>query len=311
VPVIYSPPIIAPIPFLDLDPAGDPDALAAELRAAAVDTGFWYIKNHGVDPRIVDDAFAAVRRFFDLPLEAKERVPRTPTTKGYEGNEKHYTDPGSAPDVKESWNCGWDRGPATPAFAANKWPAELPDPLFKDTIETYYRAVDAVAARLIPVIARSLGLPDDFFAEAFRYPGTSLRVLTYPPHPEQPKFNQLGAGAHTDGGIITILAQDDCGGLEILNPKGDWIAAQVIPQTFVVNIGDTLARWTNDLYRSSLHRVKNNAGRTRNSMAFFYSPTYYTEIACLPQCLAPGETPKYEPVISGEYSAYRLKRARK
>lgn len=310
--VLYTPPKVAPIPVIDLDPARAPEAIAAEIRTAAVDTGFFYVKNHGVVQTTVDDAFDACVRFFDLPLEAKERIPREPTTKGYEGMEKQHLDTGSAPDLKESWNCGLDRGPVTPGFATNKWPAELPDAAFRTPIETYVRAVDGVAARLMPLIARSLGLAPDYFAETFRYPSVSLRCLCYPPQPENPKFNQMGAGAHTDGGAITILAQDDCGGLEIQNVYGEWLRAEVIPGTFVVNIGDTLARWTNDLYRSSVHRVMHAlVKRTRYSMAFFYSPSYYTRIECIPTCLGPGETPKYEPVIAGEHAAYRLSRSRK
>jgi isopenicillin N synthase-like dioxygenase len=310
-PVLYTPPKIAPIPVIDVDPARDPEAVAAEIRKAAIESGFFYIKNHGVDPATVDAAFNACARFFALPLEAKERIPRTPTTKGYEGMEKQHLDPGSAPDYKESWNCGWDRGPRTPGFAENKWPAELPDALFKDPIETYYRAVDGVAQRMMPLFARSLQLPADYFAEMFRYPGTSLRVVSYPPQPENPKFNQMGAGAHTDGSAFTILAQDDCGGLEVQGPDGDFLRAEVIPNTFAVNIGDTLARWTNDLYRSTVHRVMHAlTPKTRQSMAFFYSPGYYTRIECIPTCLRPGEKPKYEPVTMGEHSNYRLSRSR-
>jgi len=310
-PVLYTPPKVAPIPIIDVSPSLPPDAVAAEIRTAALDTGFFYIKNHGVDQALVDAAFTACARFFALPLEAKERIPREPTTKGYEGMEKQHLDPGSAPDVKESWNCGWDRGPVTPGFTRNKWPEELAPALFRELIEAYYRAVDGVAARLMPLFARSLELPADYFEELFRYPGTSLRVLCYPPQPENPKFNQMGAGAHTDGSAITVLAQDDCGGLEIQNVHGEWLRAEVVPGTFVVNIGDTLARWTNDRYRSSVHRVMHAiTPKTRYSMAFFYSPSYYTRIECIPTCLAPGEQPKYEPVTCGEHSNYRLSRSR-
>jgi len=168
-PVLYTPPKIAPIPVIDIDPARDSDAVAAEIRQAAIESGFFYIKNHGVDPAVVEAAFAACERFFALPLEAKERIPRTPTTKGYEGMEKQHLDPGSAPDYKESWNCGWDRGPRTPGFAENKWPAELPDAVFKDPIETYYRAVDGVAQRAVAaasggLLCRDVPLPGNLAA---------------------------------------------------------------------------------------------------------------------------------------------------
>jgi isopenicillin N synthase-like dioxygenase len=310
-PVLYTPPKVAPIPIIDVNPALSPDGVAAEIRKAALDTGFFYIKNHGVDQAIVAAGFAACSRFFALTLEAKERIPREPTSKGYEGMEKQHLDPGSAPDVKESWNCGLDRGPVTPGFTRNKWPEELAPDVFREPIETYVRAVDGVAARLMPLFARSLDLPADYFADLFAYPSVSLRVLCYPPQPENPKFNQMGAGAHTDGSAITVLAQDDCGGLEIQNVHGEWLRAEVVPGTFVVNIGDTLARWTNDRYRSSVHRVMHAiTPKTRYSMAFFYSPSYHTRIECIPTCLAPGEQPKYEPVTAGEHADYRLSRSR-
>jgi isopenicillin N synthase-like dioxygenase len=311
-PVLYTPPRVAPIPVIDLDPARPPATVAAEIRQASIASGFFYVRNHGVEQQVIDDAFAAMARFFALPLEAKERIPREPTTRGYEGMEKQHLDPGSAPDLKESWNCGIERDVDTPRDAKNKWPAELPDAVFRAPVETYLYALEALAKRLMPLFARSLDLAPDYFDEMFRNGSAGIRALCYPPQPENPKFNQMGAGAHTDGGSITILAQDDCGGLEVQNAQGEWLRADVIPGTFVVNIGDTLARWTNDLYKSTVHRVMHAlVPRTRYSIPFFYGPSYYTKIECIPTCLGPGEKPKYEPVIAGEYGAYRLSRSRK
>lgn len=305
----YKPPKVAPLPVIDIGSQRDDEAIAAEIRSAALDTGFFYITNHGVSDEVTAAAFAALPRFFALPLEAKERLRRGKGRKGFEGTGVQIIDAGSPPDLKESWNVGWERDPEEPNPAINQWPEGLPG--FREAIESYYRAVDGVGARLIRLVALSLGLPAGYFDEAFNPPSTSLRCLCYPPQPEEAEFNQMGAGAHTDIGVLTMVAQDGSGGLELCNVAGEWLSAQVIPGTFVVNMGDMLMRWTNDRYRSSLHRVMH--AKTKNprySMAFFYGPRHATTIAPLPGCLAPGETPKYEPVLAGEYSAMRLARTR-
>jgi isopenicillin N synthase-like dioxygenase len=305
----YTPPKQAPLPVIDIGRERDDDAIAAEIRTAALDTGFFYITNHGVAAAVIAAAFAALPRFFDLPLEAKERLRRGKDRKGFEGIGVQIIDAGSPPDLKESWNVGWDGNDREPDSAVNQWPDGLPG--FREAIVAYYRGVDAVGARLVPLIARSLDLPADAFAAAFASPKTSLRTLAYPPQPDDAATNQMGAGAHTDIGALTILAQDDCGGLELRTVAGEWLSAQVIPGTFVVNIGDLLARWTNDRYRSSLHRVMHAATkRARYSMAFFYSPSPETVVAPLPSCIAPGETAAYEPILAGEFSAMRLARTR-
>jgi isopenicillin N synthase-like dioxygenase len=305
----YTPPKRAPLPVIDIDRSRDDATIAAELRTAALDTGFFYVARHGVAETTIAAAFAALPRFFALPLDVKEGLRRGKGRKGFEGTGIQVIDNGSPPDLKESWNVGWERGPQEPDYAVNQWPEGLPG--FREAIEAYYRAVDAVGARLVPLVARSLDLPADFFSAAFTPAKTSLRCLCYPPQPEDAAFNQMGAGAHTDIGALTILAQDACGGLELCNVAGEWLSAEVIPGTFVVNIGDLLARWTNDRYRSSLHRVMHaQTKRTRYSMAFFSSPTYYTEVAPIPTCVEPGERPKYEPVLAGEFSKMRLAKTR-
>lgn len=306
----YTKPKEAPLPVIDIGRERDAATIAREIRTAALDTGFYYIANHGVPQAARDRAFDALPAFFDLPLEEKERLRRGKGKKGYEGTGVQIIDAGSPPDLKESWNVGWERGAREPEAAINQWPERLPG--FKDAIKAYYRELDALGARLIRLTALSLELPEDYFVEAFTPPHTSLRCLCYPPQPEAAEFNQMGAGAHTDIGMLTILAQDDCGGLELCTVDGEWRSAAVIPETFVVNIGDLLARWTNDRYRSSLHRVMHaQTKKTRYSMAFFYGPTYYTKVEPIPSCIPPGEAPKYEPVLAGEFSLMRLARSRR
>jgi len=307
-PILYSPPKTAPIPVIDVDRARPLDEVAADFRAAAIDMGFLYVKNHGIDPGVTAAAFAACARLFALPLEAKERIGRDGGMgRGYEGLEKQSNDTASAPDLKESWNFSLRGDPLK--RPPNKWPAELSDREFREPMMTYYLAVAGVGDHLVRVFARSLDLPAQVFDAMFRDGLTSIRCLRYPPHPQHPKFNQLGAGAHTDAGVLTLLAQDDAGGLEVQNTQGEWLRAEVIPDTLVVNLGDCAARWTNDRYRSTKHRVMNAvSGRERYSMAYFHGPSYDTRIECIPTCLEPGEAPKYAPITIGDYTAARLAR---
>jgi isopenicillin N synthase-like dioxygenase len=318
----YTPPKTARrLPIIDLEESfsgGDRGKrdVAAEIREAVTDTGFLYVKNHGVDQAIVDGAFAEARRFLTLPLERKQLVPRTKTTRGYEGLEGQATgvymrDPGVpvVGDLKDSFNFGRDRGPAAPNFSNNQWPADLPG--FQERLEAYYTAVDGLGQHLIRLVALSLDLPEDHFEEAFRYPSATCRLLRYPPQQESTKEHQMGASAHTDLGGITILAQDHHEALELQDRAGEWLRATPVEGTFVVNIADMFQRWTNDLYRSSIHRVMNNvSGTDRYSIVFFFSPNYFAHVEPLPQCVSAGNPAKYEPVVYGEYGAMRLARGR-
>jgi isopenicillin N synthase-like dioxygenase len=319
---IYSPPTSATrLPIVDLRESftgGEAGrrAVAARIREAVTDTGFLYVAQHGVDPELIARAFAETRRFLALPLDVKARVPRAKGKRGYEGLEGQatgvYMRPEGVPivgDLKESFNFGRDRGPVTPSFQENQWPENLPG--FRETLEDYYTALDALGSHLVRLVALSLDLPENFFEEAFRYPAATCRVLRYPPQGDDAKPYQMGAGAHTDLGGITILAQDEHEALELQNRQGDWIRATPVPGTFVVNIADMFMRWTNDLYRSSIHRVMNNTSQTdRYSIVFFYSPNYYTHVEPLPQYVSAERPANYEPVIYGEYGTNRLARGR-
>ncbi len=167
--------------------------------------------------------------------------------------------------------------------------------------------MEDLAARIMQVFAVALHLPEDAFAATIDKPISALRALNYPEQAVPPKPGQLRAGAHTDYGSLTILLpQAGSGGLQILDPAGEWVDVPPVPGAFVINIGDLMARWTNDRWVSTLHRVVNpqlaaGASSRRQSFAFFHQPNWHQEIACLPTCLAPGEKPKYEPVLSGPY----------
>jgi isopenicillin N synthase-like dioxygenase len=154
---------------------------------------------------------------------------------------------------------------------------------------------------LLGVIALSLQLPEDFFEFALRTPIATQRLLHYPPQPEQAARNQIGAGAHTDWGLVTLLAQDEVGGLEVCNADGDWIKAAPIRGSFVVNIGDLLQRWSNDIYHSNLHRVLNENRVPRYSLPFFQDGDQAVMVDCLPSCCSPERPARYAPCTIGDY----------
>lgn len=284
---------------------------ALAIRRACIDTGFFYIVNHGVPPELVRAQFQWSKRFFDLTSSQKQALAqsRSPFKRGYEGPSAQVLDDGSAPDLKESFRCGLAPQPdhpytakGLPTYGPSQWPDGLPG--FREQMEAYACALQLLGDRLLSLIALSLDLDETFFAAHYRTPMATVRLLTYPPQPRAGSGNLLGAGAHTDWGGITILAQDDLGGLEVRNVDGQWIAARPIADTFVVNIGEMLSRWTNQRYTSNMHRVRNNSStQLRYSVAFFYDPDYFARIECLPTCLAPGETPREPPCTSGEHIA--------
>ena len=175
----------------------------------------------------------------------------------------------------------------------------------------YYAAMDVLARDLMSLLALSLELDAYYFVPLFATPSATLRLIKYPPHPGAARANQLGAGAHTDWGAITLLAQDDIGGLEVQNAAGQWISAPPIAGTFVINLGDMFPRWTNGLYHSNMHRVLNNkmAGRDRYSIPFFYSPDHLARIECLPTCTDEANPPKYQPCTSGEHMDEMFRRS--
>jgi isopenicillin N synthase-like dioxygenase len=164
----------------------------------------------------------------------------------------------------------------------------------------YFKTLEAVGERMLPVLARSLDMPADFFAPFFRNDGhVNLRFLHYPPQDiDDPE--QFGQGPHTDNSFITILAREDVPGLAVRLPSDEWLAPPLIPGTFLVNLGNIMKRWSNDRFLSTPHGVLNDSGKDRYSIAFFYSPNVDAVIECLPSCVAPGESPRYEPARYGD-----------
>lgn len=296
--IIYTPPGPAEnIPVVDMADSFSPDiekrrAVAWEIHRSARDTGFFYIKNHGVPNEALRGILEVSRQFFALPTAEKMalNIADLPIMRGYEPMAIQMLDSGSPPDLKEAFMSARELGPdhpfvreSVPYEGANRWPASLPK--FREEVLSYNAKVADLGRHLCRSLALSLDLPENYFAGGVAEPSCTVRLLHYPPHPSDARDNQLGAGAHTDWGLITLLLQDDVGGLEVRNAAGVWLRAEPIDGTFVVNLADLVPRITNGLYHSTMHRVLNNiSGRDRYSVATFFNPNYTSRFDVVPTC---------------------------
>lgn len=301
----------ARIPIVDLaDPRGEA-VIAATIGRACREIGFFYVVNHAIAPAVVDGAFAQSRRFFAQPEQDKLAVfhKNSKSLAGYEPLCAQSLDQVSAPDLKESYYCSFDLPEnhrhvvaGLRSYGANQWPLGLPG--FREAMLGYLSGVTELAYRVLALFARSLELPPTHLDPMFPRDGASchLRLIRYPAHPGDAPPDQLGAGVHTDWGALTLLMQDASGGLQVKTVDDTWVDATPMAGAFVVNIGDLMARWTNDLYRSGPHRVRNDrTGAPRHSMAFFFAPDPHALIECLPTCTGPARPPKYPVCTAGEH----------
>ncbi|MDP9899058.1 isopenicillin N synthase family dioxygenase [Variovorax ginsengisoli] len=308
------------IPVIDLegslDVGGSGAARVANALAQALSTlGFAYIRGHTVAPATTAAAFAASREFHASSLAQKQSLAINAFHRGYMGMATSTIVTSSVarvtqPNMSESLMVMHELAPDDPALRAgapmqgpNQWPQWLPD--FKPRMLQYQREVDAVARHIVRLIALSLNLPAHALDHHFERPTTFLRALHYPPQAVGPD-DQFGSAPHTDYGIITLLAQDDSGGLQVRPRAGDWIEAPPMADTFVLNVGDMLARWTNNRFVSTPHRVINRSGGDRYSLPYFLDPSMDTVIECLPTCTDAMNPPQYPPVRYGDYLMERL-----
>ena len=308
------------LPVIDLDGL-DPTSTRRAAIATALDdafrrTGFCYVAETGVEPALVEAVFDASRRFHALPAADKLAVAVNAYHRGYIAPKSSVIRTSSVarvtrPNLSESFMAMHEVDPHDEAFGRplqgpNQWPRNLPG--FREAVTAYQGAMTGFARRFNRLLAVALGLPDGFFDPHFERPTTWLRLLHYPPEPAGTPADQYGAAPHTDYGFITFLAQDRLGGLEVRARNGRWIPAPPIPGTFVVNVADMLARWSNDRWTSTPHRVRNVSGRGRYSVPFFWDTGMESEIACLATCTGPEDPPRYEPVRYGDYVVERLDR---
>ncbi len=316
----------AAIPTVDLGRwfGGSPSdrvAVAAELGAACESVGFLQLVGHGLPDDVVDGLRATSDAFFALPADDKLalRPPAPGVNRGYAArrSESLAYSLGQArpPDLFEAFNVGIEVPGGDPEFFPdNIWP-DLAG--FRPAVEAYLATVRQLAATIEDVIELALDLPDDFFPSRTDRAVNVMRIIRYeraagePP----PDEGQMRMGAHTDYGIFTILLADPVPGLQIVAPHGGWVDVTPDPAAVVMNIGDALAVWTNDRWRSTLHRVvppqaTGDDPALRRSWAFFHDGNIDTVVSCLPSCLAPGEQPRYAPLTIRDHLAAKVLSAR-
>lgn len=300
------------IPVVDLAPLIDGSnvqKVAKEIRWALANAGFMYVRNHGVSKTLVENAFERTRAFFDLPDEEKMKLHISRSGEALRGYIEPFgenTDPENTKDLKECFDIGPETEPNGPFFGPNPWPDEALVPGFRETIYGYHEEMKGLSMVILSGIARSLDLVPDFFDEKLRNPISIQRLLHYPPQTGKIDESIIGIGAHTDYGNLTILAQDDVGGLQVMNRDGVWVEGTPIPDTFVINIGDLVQRLTNDRYLANLHRVVNSSGRERYSIPFFIDADYDAVFGPLPSCVDASNPARYEPVSCGSHKFARF-----
>ncbi|KAL4758793.1 isopenicillin N synthase family dioxygenase [Aspergillus foveolatus] len=329
------------IPIIDLEPArsGGPEELANlahEIYQAFQHIGFAYIKNHGVPQDLIDEAFRWSAKFFALPESEKNKAPHPPEGsyhRGYSGigrekvvqmvfDSDSIAERRKTPDVKESFEIGNEND----TKMRNIWIPEESLPGFRRFFAKFFNTCSDLETLMLRLIALGMGLGEDFFLEYHSERTNQCRLLHYPAVEEE----LLRAGkaeriaAHTDFGTMTILFQDEVGGLEVedIHEKNKFNPAPYIPGTAVVNIGDLLMRWSNHELKSTMHRVrapplvdvedgstvekKRRMTRPRYSIPYFISPDRDKVIECLPNCHGEGRPKLYEPITSSEYIAMRM-----
>jgi isopenicillin N synthase-like dioxygenase len=332
------------VPVIDIEPFRLGDPLAARRVAEAVDracrdVGFLAITGHGVDPALVRDTMAVTAAFFDRSLADKLAyvVAERSANRGYaaEGSEALSYSLGaeSPPDLFEAFNVGWEYDDTDLArdtdgyigaerhrfFHPNVWPRE--PAAFRALWLAYWSAMDDLGRTLMSVFALALGLPLDHFDECLDGNISVMRAINYERRAgaPDPRPDQLRMGAHSDYGSLTILSADDVPGLEISDREGSWSPVRPPAEGFLVNLGDLLAEWTNDRWRSTVHRVvpppvasstatatATDAAVRRRSIAWFQQPAYDAVIECLPTCTDADHPPRHAKVTSGDHLIAKL-----
>lgn len=298
------------IPVIDVGPLFGDDAgarrVAAEIRRASVEVGFFYVRGHNVSRDLMRAVLMAAKYFFALPEPRKREIQVNAAHRGYVPFAQSTLGRAYKADLKESFNFAYPFAPddadvlaGKPLIGVNQWPKG--EEAWCGVVEDYYRAVFDLGQRILEGFALALGARRGFFCGMYRRPLVRARLLHYPPQSADAGGDQFGAAPHTDWGTMTILWQDDVGGLQVRNRAGQWVDAPYLEGTFVINIGDMLERWSNDLFVSTPHRVLNASGRERYSIPVFYDPDWDTIVECLPNCSSPENPPKYDRTVAGKY----------
>jgi isopenicillin N synthase-like dioxygenase len=319
------------VPVVDIEPflkgnEADKQKVAETVDRICREMGFLVITGHGVVPSLQSKLDNVMTSFFEQPREIKARWAVTPENfRGYRGPNAtalaKSRGEDSPPDLMERFTIGqfdlpdadyYNTRRAT-LFKDNRWPDVVLE--FEATTKRYYREAERLAADLMRLFAVALGLPERYFEPFFDRHISLLVTNYYPPQPEAPVPGQLRAGAHTDYGSLTVLLPiKSPGGLQVQRRDGSWEDVVPVPGSYVINIGDLMAQWTNDRWVSNVHRVINPergeaSNKARMSLVFFQQPNDDAVISCIPSCQGRDNPPRYAPVTAGEYVTAKQNKA--
>ena len=307
------------IPLIDLSPLRTTKGLqeiSAKIKAACLGAGFFMVRNHEIDEDLLAAVFRANRCFHNLPLADKNTIKLNHWHRGYQGfgtstlvSSARFP-PAATANQLASFFIRQEVSPEDPDYlnGALKGPNQWPDDAdFEDVVRRYDTTVRGLATALLPAFALAVGEGRDFFLPFFDNATTALRLIHYPPAPVGQADRAYGIHPHTDYGFITILAQDEIGGLELQGPGGGWLPAPPVPGALIINIGDAMARWTNDVFNSTPHRVISpTADTSRYSVALFFDPDMAATIRCLDQFTDAARPPQHDAIRFGDYIEERL-----
>ena len=302
------------IPVIDISPLVGPQdnpkslrKTAKEIENACKNIGFFYVKNHQIPQNHLDAVILVMQEFFNLPEEEKMKIHigNSDVFRGYTPLGKELTN--AKYDWHECVDFGLDLEPNHPEVIAgnqllgpNQWPENQPN--FKKALESHWDLMILLGRRITEGLAMSLGFDKKKFARFMNKSHSFMRISNYPPYGKDQEENVGdGIGAHIDYGFLTILLQDNIGGLEVKNANNEWVSAPMIPGTFLINIGHMIQRWTNDYYKATVHRVIPPKHETRCSLPFFFEPNFDAIVVPLDTFCSKNNPPRYKPFHFGNY----------
>ncbi|CAM9597540.1 unnamed protein product [Scytosiphon promiscuus] len=285
------------------------------LAEACRDFGFFYVENHGVSEEVMDEVFRQSKAFFSLDIADKMAVKADKNNRGFTPMHEEILDPAvqakggtkegyyifrEMPSPENGGGGGGGEEKIRPLNGPNQWPSEELVPGWKTTMQNYFTTMHSLGVRVSGLLSAGLGFEPSFFEGCTSEMAHALRLLHYSAEVSDPGKGVLGAGAHSDYGLITLLATDEVPGLQVrLNEE--WLDVPPRKGAFICNLGDMLQRWTNDNLRSTVHRVVNKLGRERYSIPFFFELNFDTEVVCFRQFCSEEHPAKYPPVTAGRY----------
>ncbi|KAM6540569.1 hypothetical protein CsatB_005016 [Cannabis sativa] len=314
IPMIDVSPLLAKCDDPKMGEDGGVIEVVRQLNQACTQAGFFYVKGHGIPISLLQEVKEKTHKFFELPYEEKSKI-KLNAAAGYRGYQKVLENiTKGVPDMHEAIDCYRELKPGAYGEVGkileghNQWPLNPPN--YKEMMEKYINMCTDLSRNIMRGIALALGgSPYEFEGDRAGDPFWVVRILGYPKKPFENGVNDIGCGAHTDYGLLTLLNQEDgINALEVRNLSGKWISAPPVPGTFVCNIGDMLKIYSNGLYESTLHRVINNSDRYRVSVAYFYETNFHTAVEPLDICKQRNgkvnqadETKKVERAVYGEH----------